>query len=112
MSRRIPLLDLSHYSKGTPQEKDAFVKAWGDGLKEFGFVSIINHGVDAELIARTYADAARLFELQQAVKAKYEVPNGGGQRPYQKRPYRNRQCATSPHAPRWPPRRGFSRAGR
>ena len=82
MPRRIPLLDLSHYSKGTPQEKDAFVKAWGDGLKEFGFVSIINHGVDADLIARTYEDAARLFALSKAVKDQYEVPNGGGQRGY------------------------------
>lgn len=82
MSRRIPLLDLSHYSNGTAQERDSFVKAWGDGLKEFGFVSIINHGVDADLIARTYADAARLFALSREVKDKYEVPNGGGQRGY------------------------------
>lgn len=82
MSRRIPLLDLSHYSNGTAQERDSFVKAWGDGLKEFGFVSIINHGVDADLIARTYADAARLFALPREVKDRYEIPNGGGQRGY------------------------------
>lgn len=82
MSRRIPLLDLSHYTRGTPQERDTFVKSWGDGLKEFGFVSIINHGVDPEVIARTYADAARLFELPVEVKNRYDVPNGGGQRGY------------------------------
>ncbi len=82
MSRRIPLLDLSHYTRGTAQERDTFIKAWGDGLREFGFVSIINHGVDADLIARTYADAARLFALPREVKEKYEVPNGAGQRGY------------------------------
>lgn len=82
MSRRIPLLDLSHYTHGTTQERDTFIKAWGDGLKEFGFVSIINHGVDPEVIARTYADAARLFALPAEVKRKYEVPGGGGQRGY------------------------------
>lgn len=82
MSRRIPLLDLSHYTNGTAQERDRFIKAWGDGLKEFGFVSIVNHGVDSELIARTYADTARLFALSTEVKKQYEVPGGGGQRGY------------------------------
>ncbi|MDP3152288.1 MAG: 2-oxoglutarate and iron-dependent oxygenase domain-containing protein [Archangium sp.] len=82
MTRRIPQLDLSHYTRGTPQERDTFIHAWGDGLKEFGFVSIINHGVDSDLIARTYADAARLFALQSEVKQQYEVPGGGGQRGY------------------------------
>jgi isopenicillin N synthase-like dioxygenase len=82
MSRRIPLLDLSHYTHGTPQERDTFVKAWGDGLKEFGFVSLVNHGVDPDIIAKTYDDAARLFALPTDVKQKYEVPGGGGQRGY------------------------------
>jgi isopenicillin N synthase-like dioxygenase len=82
MSRRIPLLDLSHYTRGTARERDAFINAWGDGLKEFGFVSLVNHGVDADLIARTYADTARLFALPVDVKRKYEVPGGGGQRGY------------------------------
>lgn len=82
MPRRIPLLDLSHYTRGTPQERDGFIKAWGDGLKEFGFVSIINHGVDPDVIARTYADAERLFDLPTGVKSQYEVAGGGGQRGY------------------------------
>jgi isopenicillin N synthase-like dioxygenase len=82
MSRRIPLLDLSHYTNGTSQERDAFVKAWGDGLKEFGFVSLINHGVDPGIIARTYDDAARLFALPTETKQQHEVPGGGGQRGY------------------------------
>lgn len=58
------------------------MKAWGDGLKEFGFVSIVNHGVDPEIIARTYEDAARLFALPVEVKAKHEIAGGGGQRGY------------------------------
>jgi isopenicillin N synthase-like dioxygenase len=82
MPRKIPLLDLSDYQRGTAQERDGFVKAWGDGLKEFGFVSLINHGVDAQLIELTYAETARLFALPQAVKQRYEVPGGGGQRGY------------------------------
>jgi isopenicillin N synthase-like dioxygenase len=81
-TRRIPILDLSHYTQGTAQERDSFVKAWGDGLKEFGFVSIINHGVDPDLIGRSYADAAKLFALPNEVKQQYEIAGGGGQRGY------------------------------
>ncbi len=82
MSKRIPLLDLSHYTNGTADERDRFVRAWGDGLKEFGFVSIINHGVDDALIRRTYADAERLFALPAETKRAYTVEGGGGQRGY------------------------------
>jgi isopenicillin N synthase-like dioxygenase len=82
VSKRIPVLDLSKYTHGTPVERDAFVKAWGDGLTEFGFVSIINHGVDDALIRRTYKDAERLFALPLDVKQKYFIPGGGGQRAY------------------------------
>jgi isopenicillin N synthase-like dioxygenase len=82
MSRRIPILDLSHYTRGTAQERQTFVKRWGEGLTEFGFVSIINHGVDPGLITRTYEDTAKLFALPDEVKAKYDVPGGGGQRGY------------------------------
>ena len=81
-NRHIPQLDLSHYTKGTPAERSRFVSAWGDGLKEFGFVSIINHGVDDALIRRTYTDAERFFALPLEVKQKYDQPGGGGQRGY------------------------------
>jgi isopenicillin N synthase-like dioxygenase len=82
VSNRIAVLDLSHYVHGTSAERESFTKAWGDGLTEFGFVSIINHGVDDALIRRTYADVARLFALSKEVKAQYSIPNGGGQRGY------------------------------
>lgn len=82
VSKRIPVLDLSKYTHGTPAERDGFIKAWGDGLTEFGFVSIINHGVDDALIRRTYKDAEALFALPVDVKKKYFVPGGGGQRGY------------------------------
>lgn len=80
--RRIPHLDLSHYTHGSPQERDRFVKTWGDGLKEFGFVSLINHGVDQGLIRRTYDETKRLFALPLDAKQRHTVPGGGGQRGY------------------------------
>ncbi len=83
MSRRhIAVLDLSHYTRGTAQERARFISAWGEGLEEYGFVSIINHGVDQGLIERTYADLERLFALPLSVKASHDIPTGGGQRGY------------------------------
>lgn len=82
MARHIPILDLSHFTRGTDAERKRFVQAWGEGLTEFGFVSIINHGVDDGLIRRTYEDAARLFALPVEAKQKAFVPGGGGQRGY------------------------------
>lgn len=82
MAPRIAVLDLSKYTQGTTAERAHFVQAWGEGLKEFGFVSIVNHGVDDALIRRTYADAERLFALPREVKQRYVVPGGGGQRGY------------------------------
>ncbi len=80
--RRIPQLDLSHYQQGTPAERNRFVSAWGDGLKEFGFVSIVNHGVADDVIRRAYADAERFFALPVETKSKYDIAGGGGQRGY------------------------------
>jgi len=82
VSKHISVLDLSHYTNGTPAERARFTQAWGEGLTEFGFVSIVNHGVDDGLIRRTYADAERLFALPKEVKQKYFIPEGGGQRGY------------------------------
>ncbi len=81
-NRHIPQLDLSHYTTGTEAERRRFVSEWGDGLKEFGFVSIINHGVDDALIRRTYTDAERLFALPVEAKKKYHIAGGAGQRGY------------------------------
>ncbi|MEN9800824.1 MAG: hypothetical protein RL653_4521 [Pseudomonadota bacterium] len=78
----IPSVDLSHYTHGTSQQKADFVRTFGAGIQEFGFVTVSNHGVDGDLIQRTYSDVAKLFALPEAVKQGYEVPGGGGQRGY------------------------------
>lgn len=78
--RHVPLVDLSHYTHGTPKERERFVAVFGEGLREFGFVSVEGHGVDSDLIRHTYADVASFFELPHPVKSKYEIPDGAGQR--------------------------------
>lgn len=80
--RRVPLVNLSHYTSGTLSERDTFVKVFGDSLREFGFVTVEGHGVDAALIRRTYADLSKFFALPKDVKKQYDVEGGGGQRGY------------------------------
>jgi isopenicillin N synthase-like dioxygenase len=81
-ARHIAVLNLSDYTTGTAAERARFVQRWGEGLQEYGFVSIINHGVDQTLIDRTYADVASLFALPVEAKRRHDIPNGGGQRGY------------------------------
>ncbi|HYO60179.1 isopenicillin N synthase family dioxygenase [Archangium sp.] len=81
-TRRIPLVNLSHYRSGTPEERARFVRVFGDALKEFGFVSVEGHGIDDGLIRRTYADVESFFHLPEQVKHRYHVPEFGGQRAY------------------------------
>ncbi len=81
-SRRIPLVDLSHYTKGTAEERARFVQVFGEGIQEFGFVSVENHGVDDGLIRRTYEDVKRFFALPPTTKERYAIPGGAGQRGY------------------------------
>ncbi|ABF91825.1 oxidoreductase, 2OG-Fe(II) oxygenase family [Myxococcus xanthus DK 1622] len=80
--RRIPVVNLSHYRTGTPQERARFVQVFGDGIKEFGFVTVEGHGIDDGLIRRTYTDVERFFALPEATKAQYAQAGHGGQRGY------------------------------
>lgn len=76
----VPVLSLSDYR--SPTTRDAFVKAWGEGLREFGFVSIEHHGIAPELIRDTYDAARKFFAQPEAAKKAYELPGAGGQRGY------------------------------
>lgn len=83
MSKRaIPLVDLSKFVKGTPEQRAAFVEELGGAFHEIGFVGVINHGVSKQLIDDFYAASKAFFALPEPVKRKYEVPGLAGQRGY------------------------------
>ena len=82
MTHRIPVVNLEHYLSGTPSERARFIEVYGDGLREFGFVTVNNHSVDDALIRRTYAHLEAFYKLPEEVKQSYDVPDGGGQRGY------------------------------
>lgn len=80
--RAIPLVDLSKFTEGTPEERTAFVAELGKAFHEIGFVGVINHGIPKQLIDDFYASSRAFFALSEDVKRQYEIPGLAGQRGY------------------------------
>ena len=60
----IPVVDLSDFIEGNPQQKAHFVQALGKAYEEVGFVAVKNHGIPAELIKRLYAEVQQFFHCR------------------------------------------------
>ncbi|MEB3196049.1 MAG: 2-oxoglutarate and iron-dependent oxygenase domain-containing protein [Candidatus Sericytochromatia bacterium] len=75
---QIPVLNMQHYTQGDANQKAEFVRTWGEGLRELGFVAIENHQVDPALIRQTYQLFESFFQLPKEAKERYA--GVGGQR--------------------------------
>ena len=64
------------------RDPDAFADKLGRSFEEYGFAVIADHGVPAELIQRAEEKSRAFFALPEAVKRKYLIEGGGGQRGY------------------------------
>jgi isopenicillin N synthase-like dioxygenase len=78
----IPRLDLNDYLNGTPEQKRNFSNDIGNAFNDTGFVTITNHGLDADLINKLYKEVQNFFTLPEAEKLKYEKVELAGQRGY------------------------------
>jgi isopenicillin N synthase-like dioxygenase len=78
----IPVVNLADFLSGDPQLKQKFVNDLGKAYEEFGFVSVKNHGIPDELIARLYKYVQQFFAMPLDAKRKFEVPGLAGQRGY------------------------------
>lgn len=78
----IPSVDLNQFTKGTPQEKEAFVASLGKAYQEIGFVAVANHGIDQTILDELYTEVEKFFSLPESVKKQYENPALKGQRGY------------------------------
>ena len=78
----IPVVDLRHFHAGTPSQREAFVRALGESLEEYGFVAVEGHGIPRDLIYENYSNFQRFFEMPEAIKKRYEDPATGRQRGY------------------------------
>ncbi|MHA7131317.1 isopenicillin N synthase family dioxygenase [Algoriphagus namhaensis] len=78
----IPSLDLADFTRGTAEQKTAFVKKLGEAYQNIGFVAIKNHGLSQDLQDRLYASIQEFFALPEETKSTYEHPEIGYQRGY------------------------------
>ncbi len=78
----IPSLDLNHFRKGSPEQKNEFVNQLGRAWNDIGFVAVKNHGLDEKIRQHLYDAVQQFFSLPDDVKVKYEDPKIQGQRGY------------------------------
>lgn len=71
---------LSMYDRAA--DPAGFAKAIGDSYRQFGFAIVRDHGLDPALIERALTATKAFFALPEAVKRRYHVAGGGGQRGY------------------------------
>jgi isopenicillin N synthase-like dioxygenase len=79
---QIPSLDLADFRSGDPARKARFVQELGEAYQNIGFIALKNHGLTDEQTQQLYADVQSFFQLPDAAKQRYEVPELAGQRGY------------------------------
>ncbi len=70
-AQTIPVVDLHDFTRGDAARQRRFVATLGDGLLEYGFIAVDNHGVRPATIARAYRAIDEVFALPAAAKAGY-----------------------------------------
>ena len=78
----IPALDLADFRSGDPARKAKFVKDLGEAYQSIGFIALKNHGLSDAQTQELYHDVQAFFQLPDAAKQSYEVPELAGQRGY------------------------------
>lgn len=73
----VPRADLSVFDRADATGQLATVDTIGDGLREFGFLTVVGHGVDKSLIESASFEFARFFGRSLADKARLGGARGG-----------------------------------
>lgn len=69
--RKVPELSLRQFTHGDERSQAAFSSALSSGLREYGFIVLIDHNVPRGLLERAYGLAAELFAQPEAVKRRH-----------------------------------------
>lgn len=78
----VPVLDFQDFFDEKKQKK--FIQDFGDAINQLGFVRLVNHGVDQELVDEAYKISKDFFlKLDKETKEKYHCSKTpGGNRGY------------------------------
>lgn len=80
--RKVPELSLLSFVNGTNTDRTRFVDNLFTGLKDYGFIVLVDHTVDEKVTKKAYELIHQFFQLEKSVKEKYISAAGGGQRGY------------------------------
>lgn len=80
--RKVPTLSLATYTHGDIPSRAHFVEQLFIGLKEYGFIILKDHNVQAEDLKKAYGLLEKFFSLPEDTKKKYAAPEKGFQRGY------------------------------
>lgn len=75
--RKVPTLSLKTYTDGSAADQVRFIEQLFAGIKDYGFIILKDHGVEAELLQRAYDFQEKLFRLPVEKKLKYTGVSGG-----------------------------------
>ena len=76
----IPTLDLSEYTEGDANSREAFVEKMGAALEDIGFFALTGHGIPLEDIDRAYEVSETFFNMGESTKMRWN--QSGNQRGY------------------------------
>jgi isopenicillin N synthase-like dioxygenase len=76
--KQVPSLDLRRFKT----DRTAFVAEVGQAYRELGFCTFSNHGIDPDLISKTYEAFRSFFFLPLPIKMQYWSPERSGKRGY------------------------------
>lgn len=79
---KVPELSLAAYTSGTDPEKRRFIDDLYRGLKDYGFITLVDHPISTDLLQKAYALSEQLFQSPRDVKEKYALRDNGFQRGY------------------------------
>lgn len=77
MARDIPHINLHDFHSQDTQKREAFIKTLGDGLLEFGFLTVEGHGIDPAVTEGTYDAFQSFFAMDEETKKQYAGIRGG-----------------------------------
>ena len=69
----IPILDIGPYLAGAPGARERLAGEIDRACSQIGFFFIVNHGFDAEVVARSFDAARAFFALPATTKAKLRM---------------------------------------
>jgi isopenicillin N synthase-like dioxygenase len=80
--RKVPELSLLSYVNGSESDKVKFVDQLFTGIKDYGFITLVDHVVEQKTIDDAYSAMHEFFQLSEKEKLSYVCKAGGGQRGY------------------------------